>query len=120
MAAILNAIFGSYPEPEQANITTNQTVVEGNTTTSTEHLHTSTVADDVHVNSVISSETQSNATINSKLNIDNLLSQLSTTREQVDQYSRARTTEINEQVISSFFFIFAKFYFIRIGSKIDC
>jgi hypothetical protein len=101
MAAILNAIFGTYAEPEQ-NATTNQTVVEGGTGITTERLHTSAVSDDVQVKSVISSETQANATLNTKLNIDSLLSQLSTTHSQVDQYSRARTAEINEQVISSF------------------
>jgi hypothetical protein len=93
MAAIINALFGTYSEPEQQN-----TTVESNSATSGECLHTSAVSDDVHVRSVISSETQANATITNKLNIDNLLSQLSTTHSQVDQYSRARTAEINEQV----------------------
>jgi hypothetical protein len=97
MAAILNAIFGSYSESDQANTTTNQTVVEGNTGTTTERLHTSAVADDVQVKSVISSATQAHSTLNTKLNINDLLSQLSTTHSQVDQYSRARTAEINEQ-----------------------
>jgi hypothetical protein len=101
MAAILNAIFGSYPDVDQQNTTTNQTQVEGHTGITTESLHTSATADDVKVKSVISSETQANASINTKLNIDNLLSQLSTTHSQVDQYSRARTAQINEQVISS-------------------
>jgi hypothetical protein len=51
--------------------------------------------------------------MNNKLNIDNLLSQLSTTHAQVDQYSRARTAEINEQVISFFFsFIFFELSFV--------
>jgi len=107
MDTIINALFGTYPGPEQQNTTTtNQTTVEGNTAVTTELLHTSAVADDVHVKSVISSETQANATINNKLNIDNLLSQLSTTHAQVDQYSRARTAEINEQVISIFLFVY--------------
>jgi len=102
MAAIINALFGTYPEPEQQNTTTtNQTVVESNTAVTTECLHTSAVADDVHIKSVISSETQANATTNNKLNINNLLSQLSTTHAQVDQYSRACTAAINEQVQKS-------------------
>lgn len=87
MAAILNALFG-----------TSETTVEGNSGTTTERLHTSAIADDVQVQSVISSETQANAKLTNKLNIDNLLSQLSTTHSQVDTYSRAQTAAINEQV----------------------
>jgi hypothetical protein len=99
MSAIINALFGTYPEPEQQNTTT----IESNSATTTERLHTSAIADDVQIKSVISSETQANATLNNKLDINNLLSQLSTTHAQVDQYSRARTAAINEQVIGSFF-----------------
>jgi len=108
MAAIINALFGTYPEPEQQNITTtNQTLVENHTATATGRLHTSAVSDDVQVKSVISSETQANAATNNKIDINNLLSQLNTTHAQVDQYSRARAAAINEQVIAFFFsFIF--------------
>lgn len=93
MAAIINALFGTYPDC----VPLNETAVEGNAG-STERVHTSAVADDVHVKSVISTETQANATINSKLNIDQLLNELGSTHAQVDQYSRNRTAEINEQV----------------------
>jgi len=122
MSAILNALFGTYTEPEQQNTTTtNQIAVESNTAITTELLHTSAVADDVQVKSDISSETQANATMSNKLNINNLLSQLSTTHAQVDQYSRARAAAINEQVILFFFsFIFFEFSFFLLGSKIDC
>jgi len=98
MAALLNAIFGSYPDVDQQNNATNQITVEGNTANTTERLHTSAIADDIQIKSVISSETQASTSMNDKLNIDNLLSQLSTTHAQVDQYSRARTAAINEQV----------------------
>jgi len=109
MSAIINALFGGYPEGEQQTI--NQTTAQ-QSTVNNECLQTSVIKDDVQVKSVISSETQANATINNKLNIDNLLSQLSTTHAQVDQYSRARTAEINEQVISIFLsFIFLEFLF---------
>jgi hypothetical protein len=103
MAAIINALFGTYPELEEQNIATdsNQTVVQQSATGS-ECLHTSAVVDDVHVKSVISSETQANATINTKLNINALLAQLNTTHAQVDEYSQTRTAEINEQVYSFF------------------
>jgi hypothetical protein len=108
MAALLNAIFGTYPDPDQQNTTTNQATVESNTAITTERLHTSAVSDDVQVKSVISSETHANASLNNKLNIDNLLSQLSTTHAQVDQYSRARTAAINEQVQKSIANVLAK------------
>jgi hypothetical protein len=102
MAAIINALFGTYPEPEQQNITTtNQTLVENHTAIATERLHTSAVSDDVQVKSVISTETHANSTINTKMNINNLLSQLNTTHAQVDQYSRARAAAINEQAQKS-------------------
>jgi hypothetical protein len=108
MAALLNAIFGTYPDPDQQNTTTNQATVESNTAITTERLHTSAVSDDVQIKSVISSETHANASLNNKLNIDNLLSQLSTTHTQVDQYSRARSAAINEQVQKSIANVLAK------------
>jgi hypothetical protein len=95
MSAIINALFGTYPEPE--NTIAEQSAVSSGV------LHTSVVADDVQIQSVISSETQATASINTKLNIDTLLTQLSTTHAQVDEYSRTRTAEINEQVNKSFF-----------------
>ena len=108
MAAIINALFGTYPDPELDNTTgTNQTVVQGSNIATTERLHTSAVADDVQVKSVISSESQANAAIKSKLDINNLLSQLGTTHAQVDEYSRSRTAAINDQVdffCQNFFF----------------
>jgi len=97
MSAIINALFGTYPEGEQQTTTidTNQIAA------SSECLHTSATADNVQVNSVISTETQANATSNIKLNIDALLAQLSTTHSQVDQYSQTQIAEINEQVKQS-------------------
>lgn len=94
MAAIINALFGTYPDPEPA---AQQTAVEGSTA-SLDRVQTSAIADDVHVKSVISTQTQANASMNSKLNIDQLLNELGTTHSQVDQYSRDRTAAINEQV----------------------
>ena len=98
MAAIINALFGTYPEPDQTLTSTNQTVVEGGSA-SGERLYTSATSDDVHVKSVISSETQSHAALHNQLNINKLLAELGTTHSQVDKYSRERTKEINEQVL---------------------
>jgi len=90
MSAIINALFGTNPEGEQQQ-----------NAGSSECLQTSAIVDDVQVKSIISSETQVNATINTKLNIDGLLAQLSTTHAQVDQYCQTRTVEINEQIQKS-------------------
>jgi hypothetical protein len=98
MSAIINVLFGTYPEGEQQD--TNQTVVQQNAVSS-ECLQTSAIVDDVQVKSIISSETQVHAAINTKLNIDALLSQLNTTHAQVDQYSQTCTVKINEQVQKS-------------------
>jgi hypothetical protein len=113
MAAIINALFGTYPETA-----TTEATIESNTAITTERLHTSAVADDVHVKSVISSETQANATLNNQLNIENLLSQLSTTHSQVDQYSRARTAAINAQVHSNFSNHMFSFFLNRFNNRL--
>lgn len=116
MAAIINALFGTYSEPEQTD--TNQSIAQ-QTATGSECLRTSAVADDVQVKSIISSEIQATATIHTKLNIDALLAQLSTTHTQVDQYSQSRTAAINEQVNSSIFEFSFFLLSILIGTKID-
>ena len=61
MAAIINALFGTYPELEEQNIATdsNQTVVQQSATGS-ECLHTSAVVDDVHVKSSFKIHSHSN------------------------------------------------------------
>ena len=94
MSAIINALFGGGAAAEgEITSDTNQTAV------SSECLQTSAIAGDVQVKSVISSETQT--TISSKLNIDALLTQLSTTYIQIDQYSQTKAAQINEQVQKS-------------------
>ena len=95
MSAIINALFGTYPDPPPANPSSS---LVGQSATSFERIQTSAVGDDVRVQSMISSETRANAAMNSNLNINGLLAQLSTTHAEVDQYSRTRTAEINEQV----------------------
>ena len=99
MSAIINALFGIYPKPAPPITAThtNQTVVEQNASSS-ERLQTIAIANDVQVQSAISSDTQANAILLTQLNLDALLAQLKTTHAQVDQYSQARTAEINEQV----------------------
>ena len=100
MSAIIRALFGIYPEPELQNITVDvdRTLVEQGASSTSEHLQALAVVNDVQVQSVISSDTQANATLQTKFNLDALFAQLNTTHAQIDQYSRARTAEINEQV----------------------
>ena len=94
MSAIINALFGSFSSAEEQNPMANTSeTVTGN-------IQTSAVADNVQVNSVISSDTQANASINTNTNMESLLSQINTTHAQVDEYSRTRVAEINEQVSS--------------------
>ncbi|CAF3707363.1 unnamed protein product [Adineta steineri] len=98
MAAIINALFGTYPDSEQQNTT--ETVAQ-HSATSSECLHTSVASDDVQIKSVISSETQANASINMKLNTEALLTKLNAAYAHIDEYSHSRTAEINEQVKKS-------------------
>ncbi|CAF1007611.1 unnamed protein product [Adineta ricciae] len=95
MSAIINALFGSFSSAEEQSPMTNTSGAV------TENIQTSVVADNVQVNSVISSDTQANASINTNTNMENLLSQINTTHAQVDEYSRTRVAEINEQVRNS-------------------
>lgn len=105
MSAIIRALFGIYPEAELQNITVDvdQALVEQSTNSNSERLQTLAVVNDVQVQSIISSDTQANATLQTKFNLDALFAQLNTTHAQVDQYSRARTAEINEQVDGAIF-----------------
>ncbi|CAF1622784.1 unnamed protein product, partial [Didymodactylos carnosus] len=57
--------------------------------------HTS-VADNVHVKSVVSHETQSKVCMENAAKITQLMTKLGSTHSQVDDYSRKRTEEISE------------------------
>lgn len=98
MAAIINALFGSNSDSNQQNQATDETTVENSSGNSIERLQTSATAGDVQIKSSISSKTQSDMSLNDTENMDKLLSELGSTHEQVDQYSRTKTSEINEQV----------------------
>ncbi|CAF3815497.1 unnamed protein product [Rotaria magnacalcarata] len=95
MAAISNTLVDTYPYPEPETTAASQTQA---TDVPTEHLHTLAIAEDIGVNSFISSEAQTQVTVNKKLDIHYLLPQLSTTHAQVDQYCRALTNELNQQI----------------------
>jgi len=57
-----------------------------------------TVADNVRVKSVVSSETQSKVNMENTNKMAALMSKLGTTHSQIDEYSRKRTEEISEEV----------------------
>ncbi|CAF0721825.1 unnamed protein product [Rotaria sordida] len=61
----------------------------------------STQTENVHVQSVIQSETQSKVSIANNKKVADLMARLGTTYLQVDKYSRKRTEEINEAVAES-------------------
>jgi len=58
-------------------------------------------ADNVHVKSVVQTETQSKVSIENAKKINDLMARLGSTHLQVDQYSRKRTEEISEAVAES-------------------
>ncbi|UJR10467.1 hypothetical protein I4U23_014671 [Adineta vaga] len=55
-------------------------------------------ADNVHVQSVVQSETQSKVSIDNARKMNDLMARLGSTHSQIDEYSRKRTEEINEGV----------------------
>ncbi|CAF3292374.1 unnamed protein product [Rotaria socialis] len=113
MATISNTLDDTHPDPEPETTATNQTQA---TDIPTEHLHILAIAEDVGVNSFISSEAQTQVIVNKKLDIHYLLSQLSTTHAQVDQYCRALTNELNQKVLLLLFFFqsFSEIHFFAI------
>ncbi|CAF3419451.1 unnamed protein product [Rotaria sp. Silwood1] len=65
------------------------------------NIHT-VICDDVKIKSVVSSETQSKATIRHSQNkINELMAKLSSTHAQIDDYSRGRNNQISEAVKNS-------------------
>jgi hypothetical protein len=58
-------------------------------------------ADNVHVKSVVESETQSKVSMENAKKITDLMARLGSTHLQVDEYSRRRTEEISEAVAES-------------------
>ncbi|CAF5025540.1 unnamed protein product, partial [Rotaria sp. Silwood1] len=65
-------------------------------------VHTA-ISDDVHVQSVVSTETNSNVNIKNSKKIIDLMNKLvkGTTHNQIDEYSKKRTAEISEAVSSA-------------------
>jgi len=61
----------------------------------------SSQADNVHVQSVVQTETQSKVSIENTKKMADLMSRLGTTHTQIDEYSRRRTEEISEAVAES-------------------
>jgi len=58
-------------------------------------------ADNVHVQSVVQTESQSKVSIENAKKISDLMARLGSTHTQVDEYSRKRTEEISEAVATS-------------------
>ncbi|CAF0827427.1 unnamed protein product [Rotaria sp. Silwood1] len=61
----------------------------------------STQAENVHVHSVVQTETESKVNIENAKKITDLMARLGSTHRQVDEYSRKRTAEISEAVAKS-------------------
>ncbi|CAF1181081.1 unnamed protein product [Didymodactylos carnosus] len=56
------------------------------------------VADNVHVKSVVSTETQSKVSMENTAKMNQLMARLGSTHTQIDDYSRKRTEQISEEV----------------------
>jgi len=68
----------------------------------------SSQADNVHVQSVVQTETQSKVSLENAKKITDLMARLGSTHTQVDEYSRRRTEEISEAVSESIKKLFLK------------
>ncbi|CAF0850617.1 unnamed protein product [Didymodactylos carnosus] len=98
MSAIINALFGTYPDTENP---ATPNVVE---VTSSDHsgaaVHTA-VSDDVRVKSVVNTSTTTTVNLQSQAKIDELMRKLGTTHSQVDEYAKRRTEEISADVAAN-------------------
>jgi len=103
MAAIINAIFGTYPEPVEEQpvpvplpigTSTGDATVIGNVAVSQHSANN----EDITVKSVINTETQSSVSLQNQAKINQLMALLGTTHSQIDLYSRQQTEQITESV----------------------
>lgn len=76
------------------------TVTTASSSSGSAKVHTAQ-AENVHVKSVVQTETQSKVSMENAKKITDLMARLGSTHLQVDEYSRRRTEEISEAVTES-------------------
>ncbi|CAF3870063.1 unnamed protein product, partial [Rotaria sordida] len=108
MSGIINALFGHHKDKddkkhnEKTETTTTSTITTAtnpipDSSSNSSIVHTA-ISEDVHVQSVVSTETNSNVNIKNSKKITDLMNKLGTTHNQIDEYSKKRTAEISEAV----------------------
>ncbi|CAF3595561.1 unnamed protein product, partial [Rotaria sp. Silwood2] len=102
MSGIINALFGHHKDKDDKkhNEKAEATNSIPDSTSNSSIVHTA-ISDDVHVQSVVSSETNSNVNIKNSKKIVDLMNKLGTTHNQIDEYSKKRTAEISDAVSSA-------------------
>jgi len=100
MSGIINALFGGHKDKDDkkhSEKVESTTVNAAGTSTGSSTSHTA-ISDDVRVKSVVSTETNTNVTMQNSKKISDLMSKLGTTHTQIDEYSRKRNAEISGAV----------------------
>jgi DNA primase catalytic subunit len=105
MSSIINALFGHHNKDKEdkknhETVGTATTNTTASSSSGSSMAHTA-VSDDVRVNSVVSTETNSKVSMQNSKKITDLMARLGSTHLQVDEYSRRRTEEISEAVSES-------------------
>lgn len=117
MSGIINALFGHHKDKDDKKHVEKTTATTATSSSGSNVVAHTAVSDDVHVHSVVSSESNSSITMQNSKKIADLLAKLGrrtrnqfdwwekklvgTTHSQVDQYSKKRTDEINDAVANS-------------------
>ncbi|UJR34938.1 hypothetical protein I4U23_027716 [Adineta vaga] len=98
MSGIINAIFGHHKDKDdKKNHPTNETTTTASTSSGSSVAHTA-ISEDVRVQSVVSSETNTSVSVQNTKKISDLMNKLGTTHNQIDEYSKKRTAEISDAV----------------------
>jgi len=107
MSAIINALFGHNKDKDEKKhadkvetTTSSATSVTAGTSSGSSIAHTA-ISDDVHVKSVVSTETNTSVSMQNSKKIADLMNKLGTTHTQIDEYSKKRNAEIGEAVGSA-------------------
>ncbi|CAF1007229.1 unnamed protein product [Adineta ricciae] len=99
MSGIIKAIFGHHKDEDEKkhHQNTTETVATVGTASGSSIAHTA-ISEDVRVQSVVSTETNTSVSVQNSKKIADLMNKLGTTHHQIDEYSKKRTAEISEAV----------------------
>jgi hypothetical protein len=100
MSGIINALFGHNKDKDDKKHTEKAEITTAGSSSGSSVSHTA-ISEDVRVNSVVSTETNSKVSMQNSKKITDLMNKLGTTHHQVDEYSKKRTAEISDAVSSA-------------------